>query len=291
MTAVLRLPAAVRLPRTPAARRALLVAVFLGGLLALAFALAGSARAAGTGTEQVAPPAGHLLREAEEAGGEAGDAEAPDGLGEAGAEAGDTVEQGVESAEDSVESGRSVRDGAERALEPVARHTDPVTGPVVEPVTDLVEDATGISVDLPVGGERPGRTPRTGGDGDGSAARPGPHGPEGSARHADAEPHAQCPCADLQHTVPAAPERHATGGDHGRDLDARSHDRAPRQSPHAPSGHTSHNAGDNNGPRGGDVNGTLTPAVDRFGPTAGGVRDTGARPTRERAGEILEFPA
>ncbi|QMV22092.1 hypothetical protein GQS52_10200 [Streptomyces sp. SCUT-3] len=291
MTAVLRLPAAVRLPRTPAARRALLVAVFLGGLLALAFALAGSARAAGTGTEQVAPPAGHLLREAEEAGGEAGDAEASDGLAEAGTEAGDTVEQGVDLAEDSVEGGRSVRDGAERALEPVARHTDPVTGPVVEPVTDLVEDATGISVDLPVGGERPGRTPPTGGDGDGSAARPGPHGPEGSARHADAEPHAQRPCTDLQHTVPAAPEPHAAGGDHGRDLDGRSHDRAPQQSPHAPSGHTSHNAGDNNGPRGGDVNGTLTPAADRFGPTAGGVRDTGARPTRERAGEILEFPA
>ncbi|MFE1783435.1 hypothetical protein ACFW9F_12790 [Streptomyces sp. NPDC059506] len=94
MTAVLRLPAAVRLPRTPAARRALLVAVFLGGLLALAFALAGSARAAGTGTEQVAPPAGHLLREAEEAGGEAGDAEASEGPRAARAQARGHVEAG-----------------------------------------------------------------------------------------------------------------------------------------------------------------------------------------------------
>ncbi|MET8178427.1 hypothetical protein [Streptomyces sp. NPDC005336] len=127
------MPVAVRLPRTAAARRALLVVLFLGGLLALAFLFGGSAHAAergelGGAADQRASASGvldseHARKQAQKHNVPAKTAKAADTAGHA----------------------------AQKAVRPVQEPVEQQARKITEPVGDLVRHTAGdrLPVRLP----------------------------------------------------------------------------------------------------------------------------------------------
>ncbi|MCQ8189221.1 hypothetical protein [Streptomyces rugosispiralis] len=297
MSVTSAMPVAVRLPRTVAARRALLAALFLGGFLALAFLFGGSAHAAERSDQGAAVTA-------------------------TGEQAGATDASGVSRLLDP--------SSVERARQQVERHTPPVVGrtthqaedvvreavrPIQEPVEQSAQKITKPIDDLLGGatsGELPVRLPEVGiGDAigvgpQGSAAH---HGPAAEHHAAKAEP------VTVHKAAPAAPEpmgpgaraqavmahhdaavshdghgpvvRAAVSGTTGPDGGAP----APLPLPRSPLGATSQYTGDSGASRGGNTHAALPPSgVPSFGLKPGTVRAESSAPTRERFNEVLEFP-
>lgn len=285
-------PAAVRLPRSAAARRALLTVLFLGGFLTLAFLFGGSAQAAsapaGTDRDATGTASSGLLTPEKSSG----------SLPTDGAETGN--EQGLSEAE-LAEQRREAREAAartaSRALEPVAEGT----GQVTRPVEDTVEGVAGtvgldgLSDQL---GLQPGETgvgaPGGGGGDDLGAGEDGtPSGASGdSARDLDGQrPYAGSDSARVP--FPDGTVQRGTAGDSAsRGDDGGVPDRLPfQQAPAAPASVTSQYAGDGNGPRGQHQLAGVVSDVENSGPLqSGAVRAAAGSPTRERAAEILEFP-
>ncbi|GAA1685413.1 hypothetical protein GCM10009680_26130 [Streptomyces yatensis] len=290
MSVVSAMPVTVRLPRTVAARRALLAALFLGGFLALAFLFGGSAHAAERGEQGAA---------------------------------------GGASAGRSAVSGLLDPSGVERARQQVERHAPPVVGrtthtaqdvvrktvrPIQEPVEREAQKITKPIDDLVGGatnGELPVRLPDVGiGDAIGldSPGSGANHGPAAEHHAAKAEPvtvHKAAPAAaqpigPVAHT-PAVTTHHDAAAPHaghgpvvrvaasgtGPDGGAP----APLPLPRSPLGATSQCTGDSGASRGGNTQAALPPSgAASFGLKPGTVRAESSAPTRERFNEVLEFP-
>jgi hypothetical protein len=272
-------PAVVRPWRAAVARRALLVALFLGGFLVLAFLFGGHAHAAGP--ESTGNSAGSPAKTAGNAAGTG-----PQALGgarnsrAAGAELGDSVRKAVTGGPHAVS--RDVRrSGAavDTAVKPVVHAAGQVTrsvGEAVEPVTDLPRKLTaGL-------GARPGPGSA---DDSGRAAAPAP----ASVRTAKSGPRAVTCRLWPSATGSARPEpAHAVGlaGDGGADHGA------PFDDPISPSVPASQQfTGANSSPRGADQHATFP--SDRMGCalTAGAVSSATVAPVHQRPGDVLEFPA
>ncbi|CDR09066.1 hypothetical protein [Streptomyces iranensis] len=290
MSVTSAMPVAVRLPRTVAARRALLAALFLGGFLALAFLFGGSAHAAersdqggATGASADRSNASRLLD--------------PSGVERARRQverhAPPVVARTTDTAED------VVRETVRPIQEPVERQAQKIT----KPIDDLVGGATS--------GELPVRLPEVGiGDAIGM-------GPQGSAAHHGpaAEHHAaKAESATVHKAAPAAPEPMGPGAPAQAVIahydTAVSHDGhgpvvraavsgtgpdggapAPLPLPRSPLGATSQYTGDSGASRGGNTQAALPPSgVPSFGLKPGTVRAESSAPTRERFNEVLEFP-
>ncbi|MFG2195579.1 hypothetical protein [Streptomyces sp. NPDC048639] len=263
MSASFALPGAVRLPRTAMARRALLVTLFLGGLMGLAFLFGGSAHAAESdgspGAEKLLAPASEMHEKAKKHFSEAAEREA----------------------EKSAERREAVKDAVAETVRPITDRTERIT----RPVRDLVEDTTdaaGLPVDLP-------ENDRGGDSGPGTGRQTG-HAPAGQDGTTGAGTHTSGtgltgPTA-VSGNGTGATEQARTGGDENRGG-------LPMQLPSAPApvgGQASQHAGDGNGPRGGDANAATASGAPRIGLVAGAIRAASTTPTRDRSSEILEFP-
>ncbi|MFF8369099.1 hypothetical protein ACF05W_09685 [Streptomyces lydicus] len=294
MSAVLALPAAVRLPRTAAARRALLAGLFLVGFVALGFAFGPGAHADDRTGSQALTGAASPARASSEASDpdraatRDGATDGTDRLAGSGATA---TQQGTAARTRLTDGAQSASRELADAVRPAAERTAPVTGRITAPVSRAVRDigdtaGAVLPVDLPTGGTHPqrpgdgaahphGRTPghaqqagpRTGTTADGTAA----------ARTAR--------CTAGPHTTDAGQSRTTVHAQ--RDP---GHQGLPGQLPQAPSAPASHTAGDGHGPRGGDHQATTPAHSPRFRLLPGGVRTADGAPTRRRAEEILEFP-
>ncbi|MGY0060817.1 hypothetical protein ACWY4P_30455 [Streptomyces sp. LZ34] len=273
------MPVAVRLPRTAAARRALLAALFLGGFLALAFLFGGSAHAA----------------ERTDAGG-AADSSTASGLLDPGS-ADDTAARHTKDAAEVTDDTALVTDDAVReAVRPVEKQTRDLT----EPVTDLLDQAgQSLPVHLP-SDVLGGADDDTGPSGSVPAQRPsdghrakGGKAPEHPVTHATS---AMGPTASW--SAVTAPR---TVADHDRTPVVRAAhgpaqgDGVPAPLPFpfsgSPVGTVSQCTGDSGAPRNGDTHAALVPG----GPAShwlrpGAVRAESSAPTRERFNEVLEFP-
>ncbi|MBL1095450.1 hypothetical protein [Streptomyces coffeae] len=288
MSAVFALPAAVRLPRTVAARRALMAAFFLGGFLALAFLFGGTAHAA----EQAQPVAPVHQAKSSSASGllDPSEAKADTARHHAERAGKHTRDQAAEAAD---ATGDAVAEAA-RVREPVERQAHQVT----DPVGDLVRDTgDSLPVDLPDLG-----VGSTGGAGSGGSA-PG-HGPgTDRAAQGDSAPrthssaHTTAPAGPLAASAVTFPSGTADDAGHGpvvRAAAAAAQDGgapAPLPLPRSPFGTVSQYTGDSGTPRGGDTHAALPPSdADRFGLRPGAIRAESSAPTRERFNEVLEFP-
>ncbi|WFB08939.1 hypothetical protein LRS74_19265 [Streptomyces sp. LX-29] len=319
MSVAFTVSAAVRPSRTVAARRALLTVLLLGGFLALAFILGGSAQAAerGEGTEvpvgagrpSVSPAPDTRASGVDH---EVDATETRDGAGDAAAvrrprslspvkvvEA--THRRTVERVESTAETVRAVETVLREAVRPV---TEPVER-IAAPVGEVVRDTTGALPANPVGDVGPGAgedarpvDPTTPDD----VARPAADGratPDVTAsdrRAAGSTDAANAPVSPSNWDVPVpsadvaddAPRPVARVAD-GRSRDGESP--VPSRLPRAPYGTVSSSAGDGGAPRGGDAPAALPPSgVARFGLVPGAVSGDSSAPTRERYHEILEFP-
>ncbi|SEE50153.1 hypothetical protein SAMN05428954_2812 [Streptomyces sp. 2112.3] len=290
MSAVLALPAAVRLPRTVAARRALLAGLFLVGFVALGFAFGPGAhaddRTRSADLTGVATPA----RTASE-GSTPDRAATRDGAANrlSGSKAA-LQRQGKASGAKLAEHTHAASDAVAQAVRPAAEQAAPVTDRITEPVNRVVREAgdsagAALPVHLPSG-------EHTGGSGDGATHQHGrtpgdaqPAGPRtadqvGGPSAAPSSRPADClPEPAAEHPSAAAHEQHAPG-----------HNGLPGQCPQAPVAPASHTAGDGHGPRGGDHYAAAPADPLRFRLLPGGVRTADGAPTRRRAEEILEFP-
>ncbi|WP_413808928.1 hypothetical protein [Streptomyces sp. OE57] len=290
MSVTSAMPVAVRLPRTVAARRALLAALFLGGFLALAFLFGGSAHAAersdqgeATGMSVDRSGASRLLD--------------PSGAERARQQVERHAPPVVARTTDTAEE--VVRETVRPIQEPVERQAQKIT----EPIDDLVGGATS--------GELPVRLPEVG---IGDAIGLGPqesgahHGPAAEHHAAKAEPatvHRSAPAA----SEPMGPGAHAQAviahldaavshGGHGPVVRAAVSGTgpdggapAPLPLPRSPLGATSQYTGDSGASRGGNTQAALPPSgVPSFGLKPGTVRAESSAPTRERFNEVLEFP-
>ncbi|WP_445515127.1 hypothetical protein [Streptomyces sp. NEAU-174] len=294
MSVTSAMPVAVRLPRTVAARRALLAALFLGGFLALAFLFGGSAHAAERSDQGAAVGASadrsHVSRMLDPSGVESGVERARQ---HAERHAPPVVARTTDTAEE------VVRETVRPIQEPVERQAQKIT----EPIDDLVGGATS--------GELPVRLPEVGiGDaiGVGPQGSAGHHGPATEHHAAEAEPatvHKAAPAAQ----EPMGPGAHAQAVFAHHDA-AVSHDGhgpvvraafsgtgpdggapAPLPLPRSPLGATSQYTGDSGASRGGNTQAALPPSgVPSFGLKPGTVRAESSAPTRERFNEVLEFP-
>lgn len=305
--------AAVRPPRTAAARRALLTLLFLGGFLALAVVFGGSANAA-SGTDQDGRKSGGAasgLMKSDEASGASGSAE--DRAGQAGKAAADAKSEPEPEPEDSLTGAElaekqrhGTRDAAERAtssvMGPFAEGADSaghVTRPAGEAAQDLADSAGlrelpgSLGLGEPGGpdGRVPGGGDGRGGDGgtDGGSCTASGHGAGG---HADsARVHDGWDTADAADLSGATARAIAVdGGAGGEGAPA---DRLPFQhTPAAPASGTSQYAGDSQGQRGGPHE--LSAVIGDTGHTVllryGAARTADGALTRERAGDVLEFP-
>jgi hypothetical protein len=266
------MPAVVRLRRTPVARRALLVVLFLGGFLALAFLFGGHAQAAGT----------------ESAGtGSAGTGSAGLTGSQSGREAGEhlraSVHRSVTGVPHAVDRDAQRTDAAmDTTLKPVAHAADQLSKPVgdvVEPVTDLPGKLTS------------GLGRRVGGDsanGSGHAAAPAPGGdPAGKLG-----PQAGTSGFQALSCMGSVPPEHAAHAAQPADAGGADH-RAPFDSPQTPVVPASQceSASGNSSPRGTDQHATLPSGRTGFALTAGAVSTATVAPVRERSGDVLEFPA
>ncbi|MGW7521661.1 hypothetical protein ACWGJ2_39465 [Streptomyces sp. NPDC054796] len=315
MSAAFAMPAAVRLPRTAVARRALLTVFFLGGFLALAFLFGGSAHAdsgprqdgaagAGSSSGLLEPGAGALQKAGNEAGAEAGSEESDKAEAQADAARAEFDQQRAEAREEAGRTTDAVVEPVAESAENGAEHTGGVTRPVGEKTVETVQGVA-HTVGLDELTDRLGHGQRPG-HGDGSEGRPsdghgqdaahgerddkgadGPHGP----RHHASSP----PSFDPAHSGHVA--QHAAAAAHGADDNGGvPADRLPlRHLPATPaptSSTSSQSFGDGNGSRGGaDQLAAYVSDMERYGlPQPGAVRAAHTSPTRDRAGDILEFP-
>ncbi|MYT33246.1 MULTISPECIES: hypothetical protein [unclassified Streptomyces] len=295
MSAVFALPAAVRLPRTVAVRRALLAGLFLIGFVLLGIAFGTGAHAADRTPADGHPAAPALTG-----------AQAPEGAtatrhtgrlpesGAALAHQGRAADAGIARGTDTAAA------TVEGAVRPVERAAAPVTGRLTGPVgevTGVVKEIGGIGetvggalpVHLPVG-THPGRpgdggTPAHGGTLGGAPAGPGaaPTGDGPAASHLFRPAH----CTDAPQHLAVARHQHRPGALSQRDAGRHG---LPGQGPQGPAAPPAHTAGDGHGPRGGDQHAAVPADSPRFRLLPGGVRTADGAPTRRRAEEILEFP-
>ncbi|MEU9120294.1 hypothetical protein AB0C96_10595 [Streptomyces sp. NPDC048506] len=297
MSAVFALPAAVRLPRTAAARRALLAGLFLVGFVALGFAFGPGAHADDRTGAQALSGAASSARATATAK-ESAEASTPDRAatrnGEtdrmSGSEA--AVErQGESTGAEITERTKAASDALAGAVRPAAEQAEPVTGAVVQPVSRVVREIGGTA-----GAVLPGRLPsgeHTGRPGDGAphqhGATPGgalPAAPGAAATAAGAVAVQPAHCTEgpllpaAGHVQATVYEQHPGEGRHG----------LPGQLPQGPAAPASHTAGDGHGPRGGDQHAAVPANSTSLRLLPGGVRTADGAPTRRRAEDILEFP-
>ncbi|OEU85318.1 hypothetical protein DB35_15730 [Streptomyces abyssalis] len=298
------MPAAVRPPHAAAARRVVLTLLFLGGFLALAFVLGGSAQAAPATDHdgRVASGAPSAALKSGKQAGPAGDSRSgPSGK----------TKHGLTEAEEA-ELAEQERSAARRAAARTASHAvGPVaegagrTAEVTRPVGDAVEGVTGAEGlhELParlglgelgdgVAGGGPGEgggsagsgeaddaTGTAAGDASGDRANgPRTHGDWGIALGASLPGTATL--TDADEGVPGS----GGGGPS---------DRSPvHHTPAAPAPGTSQHAGDSQSQRGGpQQSDAVTSGAGKSGPLQpGAARAADGTPTRDRAGDVLEFP-
>ncbi|MEU5301194.1 hypothetical protein ACH4YO_06840 [Streptomyces noursei] len=294
MSAVFALPAAVRLPRTVAVRRALLAGLFLVGFVLLGIGFGTGAHAADR-----TPADGHPAAPALTGAQTPQRADTPRHLGKLPQSGATLAHQGEAEGAGLTRRADTEAAAVEGTMRPAEQATAPVTGRLTEPVdavTGLVKAIGGIGdtvggalpVHLPVG-THPGRpgdggTPAHGGVPGGAQAGPGAvpvgDGPAASQllrpAHCGDAPHH--PAAAAQPRPVAQPQRDA--GHHG----------LPGQGPLGPVAPPAHTTGDGHGPRGGDQHAAAPADSPRFRLLPGGVRTADGAPTRRRAEEILEFP-
>ncbi|UYB40438.1 hypothetical protein SLV14_003059 [Streptomyces sp. Je 1-4] len=288
MSAVFVLPAAVRLPRTVAARRALLAGLFLVGFVALGFAFGPGAHADDRTRNVDLPGASAPARPAAEVS-TPDRAATRDGASRISGSGSAVTQRGEASGAKVAERTHAASDAVAEAVRPAAERTTPVTGRITEPVSRVVREigesaGAALPVHLPPGehGEHPGD-----GGTDQHGRTPGEDRPAGSRTAGSADGTAAADTVqsldDLRKPVSKGPS--ATAHEQ-RDP---GHDGLPGhpQGPVAPAPHT---AGDGHGPRGGDQHAAVTADPTRFRLLPGGVRTADGAPTRRRAEEILEFP-
>ncbi|QKV94424.1 hypothetical protein HUT19_23905 [Streptomyces sp. NA02950] len=294
MSAVFALPAAVRLPRTVAARRALLTAFFLGGFLALAFLFGGGAHAAER-PEAVAT-AGQAQGSSESG---LFDPSRADTARDRTQQAGErTREAGEHTRAGAGEAADTTRDTVSEAVRPVREPVERQARKVTDPVGDLVR-STGDS--LPVGLPDLGVGSSGGAGSDGSA--PG-HGPAkdraaqgGSALPGNQSAQVTAPAGPVAASSVTTPSRSDDDAGHGpvvRAAVGAAQDGgapAPLPLPRSPLGTVPQYSGDSGAPRGGDTHAALPPSdANHFGLRPGAIRAESSAPTRERFNEVLEFP-
>lgn len=300
--------AAVRLPHPAAARRALLTLLFLAGFLALAFVLGGSAQAA-SGTADHGRTSASTTAGAPGSGKQDGSA-AADGsrTGRSGA-----AKAGLAGADEAGLAPQQ-RGVAQRAAARAASH---VAGPVAEgagrveaageatrPVGEAVEDvASGGLNELPdrlgLGGLGDGIG--GGGPDGGSGERPGGDGSDGASGAAGGDSsgdRAGGPRTDggsgyaLAAPLPGSAAT-ATAGDGLAGSEGDPSGRSPlHRTPAVPAPGTSQHAGDGQSQRGGphQLDAVLTGAGQPGPLQSGAARAADGTPTRDRAGDVLEFP-
>ncbi|MFI2185508.1 hypothetical protein [Streptomyces sioyaensis] len=292
MSAVLALPAAVRLPRTVAVRRALLAGLFLVGFAALGFAFGPGAHAAdrtrtadlpGVTAPAKAPAEASTPDRAATRDGAADQAGRADQLSGSGPA---LAPQDKGSEAKLAERAHDTSDAVSDAVRPAADQAASATGRVTQPVSRVVRelgDSAGaaLPVHLPSGEHtgRPGdggaqqhsRTP--GGD------RPADSCTAGATAHRSAQLIDGPGKAAAEHPSATVHEQRDPG-----------HHGLPGHFPQDPVTPASHNAGDGHGPRGGDQHAADPANSLRFRLIPGGVRTADGAPTRRRAEEILEFP-
>ncbi|MGW3008440.1 hypothetical protein ACWC9R_06295 [Streptomyces sp. NPDC001219] len=282
MSAVFALPAAVRLPRTVAVRRALLAGLFLAGFVALGFAFGPGAHADDrtgsadqTGATAPARPAAEVSTPDRAA--------TRDGANRLSGSEAELNRRGEESHAKLAERTHTASHAVTEAVRPAAERTAPVTGRITEPVSRVVREAgdaagAALPVHLPSGGH----TGRPGDGGPHQHGRTPDHGAPQAASRAGAQ--AAQLRDDLHRTASEGPS------DTVHEQRDPGHNGLPGQSPQGPAAPASHTAGDGNGPRGGDQHAAVTADSTRFRLLPGGVRTADGAPTRRRAEEILEFP-
>ncbi|NLU72351.1 hypothetical protein HCC61_06595 [Streptomyces sp. HNM0575] len=320
MSVASAVPAAVRLPRTAAARRALLTMLFLGGFLALAVVFGGSANAV-SGTDhdgrQSGGAASGLLKSPDSAGssgisdkaGKAARVGKAGHIGRAAAAAAAKAKakpgESLTGAELAEQQRRETRRAAERTTSrvtgPFADGADSA-GQVTRPVGDAVEDVAGRSglhelpgrLGLEGLGAVDGRTP---GDGGGQAGDEATHGGPCDASDGVAGDRAEGRGAHgVRGAAPAAfpsgSASQATDGDGIAGGGAPADGLPFQQSPAVPALSASQYIGDGQGQRGGphDPHAVLGGGEHGVPLRYGAVRATDGTPTRELAGDVLEFP-
>ncbi len=308
------MPAAAREPRSAAARRGLLTLLFLGGFLALAFVFGGSAQAdSGTDHGGPKPPgkAAGLLNSDEPAGSANGSrTDSQDGQAQAdGTGTADEAKPGRHLTK--AQLAERQRSAAERAA---AGAADQVEGPVAESadgarqVTAPVGEAVQGVVDRDGLRELPGRLGLgqlgagvVGGGSDSGAGHAPGSGTDGASGDRTYGAH---DCADAQYfhgergLGPAfsfsGTAAHTVAGDGTAGGDGDPADRLPfHRTPAVPAPSTSQHAGDGSqDKRGGPhQSAAVIAGSGHFGPLqSGAVRAADSTPTRERAGDVLDFP-
>ncbi|MER7400688.1 hypothetical protein ABT381_34825 [Streptomyces sp. NPDC000151] len=318
MPAVLALPAAVRLPRTVAVRRALLSGLFLIGFVVLAVAFGGGTAHAADTTQMAETRTEAQGAFSDDSTGTAGStgstgtsgsattrdtsatsaASAPTTTDERSPLAGSGAALQREAADRQArakEAGARLSAGAQasgerlgEAVRPLTDRLRPVTDPVTAPVHEVVQGvghATGLPVRLPgdgVGQGRGGEQPQFGDVRD-----------SGRQHVAVAER-----CGDRtggdRSTAPVdttgGPDRTAARAAADGAGDAPGQGGLPGHLPQGPVAPAPHTTGDGNGPRGGDQHAVLPGGHPGFGLVPGGVRAASGAPTREFSADILEFP-
>ncbi|MFI0818742.1 hypothetical protein ACH4TX_22440 [Streptomyces sp. NPDC021098] len=294
----------MRLPRTVAARRALLATLFLGGFLALAFLFGGSAQAAERG-ELAGAVTGHQARAPHLVDSTRATAK-PDTKAAPAAKAATAAKKAPAKAVKAADTvarraAHTATDTVRKTVEPVREPVERQARQVTDPVDDLVKKATGA--DLPVRlsevgdagvgalGEAPGA----------HAAAPG-NGPAADDAGTNPVPHPARPAAAPLGPDTAAPAaatpRTADSPDHGDGTVVRAADGTGQGDgapaplpPRSPFGTVTQCTGDSGAPRGGNTHAALPPSGDaHFGLEPGAVRADSSAPTRERYNEVLEFP-
>ncbi|GGU83418.1 hypothetical protein GCM10010211_56760 [Streptomyces albospinus] len=307
MSAVFAMPAAVRLPRTVAVRRALLAGLFLVGFLALGFAFGTGAHAADrVQTDGRSGP--QALTGAPAPGGAGAGATTPDRAatrtGAAYRSSGLPSSEAALARQGAVADARFARrsDAAAgavaNAVRPAGRVAAPVTDRIARPVAGLagaVKDFGGLG--NVVGGALPVHLPfgeLPGGPGDGGT--PGQGGAPSGALPAGSGTVATGQAAGALHVIRPA---HCADGPHQSAAQPRpvvhqqrdtGRNGLPGQFPQGPVAPAPHSAGDGHGPRGGDQHAAFPADSQRYRLLPGGVRTADGAPTRRRAEEILEFP-
>ncbi|MEU9112617.1 hypothetical protein AB0D04_12650 [Streptomyces sp. NPDC048483] len=289
MSAVLALPATVRLPRTVAARRALLAGLFLVSFVALGFAFGPGAHADDrTGAQDLTGTSSTATAPAETATQDR--VTTRDGADRLSGSQAAFARQGEAADTRFTAHTEDASAALTQAARPAAERTAPVTDPITQPVTGVVREiGSTVGATLPVqlpSGEHAGRP----GDGSASGHGEAPNGAQpagsrtvGPAAGSAATLHpAHCtdgPRTAVAHLRPALHQQRDQG-----------HHGLPGQFPQGPVAPASHSAGDGNGPRGGDLHAAAPAAPTRFRLLPGGVRTADGAPTRRRAEDILEFP-
>lgn len=241
-------------------RRALLVAVFLGGFLALAFLFGGHAHAAESRGSLI--PKGSQLRSTDDA----TTARLQHAVGTLRKTADEQAEQ-VDSA-------------ACKVLRPVLG----TATQIIRPVGGVVQGATGLPVTQPSGGSGTADHP--------VRSAPGPasdhaftSGSGDGVRPAKATAFPGAEVRGAAHLT----RRHFYAG-HAVQPGS-GHRQAPFDFPRAPSAPAFQFTSDSGSPRGADTHATLPSDRTSFGLVAGAVRAASGAPTREVSADVLEFPA